>query len=135
MAIVNTLEKCLGSPYLFVDKDAPTRVGKLLALAGDRLEAAVNLSRAPKSDPAEVNMMCHEAMFACIRALVYDKGYREAGLRCLLLAFEKLYIHPGLVDSSHIHMYEKVQALAPAPEESIEAASAFVKKTLEILGK
>ena len=43
MAIINTLQKCLDSPYLFEDKEAPNRIVDLLAKAGDRLEAAVNI--------------------------------------------------------------------------------------------
>ncbi len=39
MAIINTFQKCLDSPYLIEDKDAPARIGELLAKAGDRLEA------------------------------------------------------------------------------------------------
>ena len=39
--------------------------------------------------------LSYEAMFSCLRALVYDKGYREAGLRCLMLACEELYVRPG----------------------------------------
>ena len=36
MAIVNTFQKCLETPYLIEDKDAPDRIGELLAKAGDR---------------------------------------------------------------------------------------------------
>ena len=40
MAIINTFQKCLESPYLVEDKDAAARIGELLAKAGDRLEGA-----------------------------------------------------------------------------------------------
>ena len=74
-------------------------------------------------------------MFCCLRALVYDKGYREAGLRCLMLACENLYVRPGLLDVAHIHAFERAQGLKLPPAEALAAASAFVKRTLEILGK
>ena len=135
MAIINTFPKCLDSPYLFKDKDAPNRVGGLLALAGDRLEAAVNIQTTGQGDPADVSFLSYEAMFACLRALVYSQGYREAGLRCLLLACEDLFVRPGTLDVSHIHAFERAQGLKTKPEENLRAASLFVKRTLEILGQ
>ena len=86
MAIINTFQKCLESPYLFEDKEAPNRIVDLLAKAGDRLDAAVNIHTTGQGDPADVVFLSYEAMFSCVRALVYSKGYREFGLRCLLLA-------------------------------------------------
>jgi uncharacterized protein (UPF0332 family) len=135
MAIINTLEKCLDSPYLFEDKEAANRVGGLLAKAGDRLEAAANIQTSGQGDPADVSFLCYEAMFCCVRALVYNKGYREAGLRCLLLACEGLYVRTGLLDASLIHAFERAQALKPSPEENLAAASALVKRTLELLAQ
>ena len=133
MAIINTLEKCLDSPYLFEDKEAPARIGGLLAKAGDRLEAAANVQSSGQGDPADISFLSYEAMFCCLRALVYAKGYREAGLRCLLLACEKLYIRTGQLDAGHIHAFERAQGLKTTPEENLAAASAFVKRTLELL--
>jgi hypothetical protein len=135
MPIINTLQRCLESPYLFEDKDAPARVGALLAKAGDRLEAAANIQSTGQGDPADISFFSYEAMFSCLRALVYAKGYREAGLRCLLLACEQLYIRPGLLDATHIHAFERAQGLKTPPAESLAAASAFVKRTLELLGQ
>jgi len=108
MAIINTLQKCLDSPYLFEDKEAPTRIVELLAKAGDRLEAAVNIQTSGQGDPADVVFLSYEAMFSCVRALVYAKGYREFGL---------------------------AQRLKMSPAEAVEASSAFVKRTLELLGQ
>src|ERR1700722_2011933 len=53
MAIINTFQKCLDSPYLFEDKEAPNRIVDLLAKAGDRLEAAVNIHTTGQGDPAD----------------------------------------------------------------------------------
>ncbi len=135
MAIVNTLRKCLDSPYLFEDKDAPTRVGKLLAAAGDRLEGAVNIQTSGQGDPSDASLLAYEAMFACLRALVYAKGYREAGLRCLMLACEDLYVKPGTLDAAHLIAFERAQGLKTPAAENINAAAAFVKRTLELLGQ
>jgi hypothetical protein len=135
MAIINTLEKCLNSPYLFQDKEAPARIGGLLALAGDRLEAAANIQSTGQGDLADVGFLSYEAMFACLRALVYAQGYREAGLRCLLLACTELYVRPGQLDAAHLVAFERVQALKGPPADSLAAASAFVKRTLELLGQ
>ena len=135
MAIINTFQKCLDSPYLIEDKDAPARIGELLAKAGDRLEASVNIQTTGQGDPADITFLSYEAMFCCLRALVYAKGYREAGLRCLLLACEGLYIRPGLLDVEHIHAFERMQALRLRPDEALAAASAFSKRTLELLGQ
>ena len=135
MAIVNTFQKCLDSPYLFQDQEAPTLVGGLLAKAGDRLEAAANVRNTGQGDPADIGFLSYEAMFCCLRALVYDKGYREAGLRCLMLACEDLYVRPGQLDVAHIHAFERAQGLKLPPEEALAAASSFVKRTLELLGK
>src|SRR5436190_2428305 len=134
MAIINTLQKCLDSPYLIEDKEAPARIVDLLAKAGDRLEAAVNIHTTGQGDPADIVFLSYEAMFCCLRALVYAKGYREFGLRCLLLACEHLYIRPGLLDVAHVHAFERAQGLKTPPDETLAAAFAFVKRTLELLG-
>lgn len=135
MAIINTLSKCLESPYLFRDEEAPRRIGGLLAKAGDRLEGAANLQGLPNADPGDICFLSYEAMFCCLRALVYAKGYREAGLRCLLLACENLYVRPGLLDVEHIHAFERAQGLRLSATDAFQAASAFVKRTLELLQK
>lgn len=135
MAIINTLEKCLDSPYLFKDDEAPTRIPALMAKAADRLEAAANIQSTGQGDPADISFLSYEAMFSCLRALVYHKGYREAGLRCLMLACETLYVRPGTLDVSHIHAFERAQGLKTPPAENLTAAFAFVKRTLEILGQ
>jgi uncharacterized protein (UPF0332 family) len=135
MAIINTLKKCLESPYLFEDKDAPARIVDLLAKAGDRLDAAVNIHTTGQGDPADVVFLSYEAMFCCIRALVYAKGYREHGLRCLLLACEGLFVRTGQLDADHLRKFELAQRLKLSPAESVEASSALVKRTLELLGQ
>src|SRR3954470_13267930 len=124
MAIINTLQKCLDSPYLFKDETAPGRIPALLAKAADRLEAAANLQATGQGDPADISFLSYEAMFACLRALVYHKGYREAGLRCLMLACEGLYVRTGELDVSHIHAFERAQGLKTPPAENLAAASA-----------
>jgi uncharacterized protein (UPF0332 family) len=135
MAIIDTFQKCLESPYLVEDPEAPNRIGALLASAGDRLEAAVNIQTTGQGEPADASLLAYEAMFACLRALVYAKGYREMGLRCLMLACESLYVKPGLLDASIIHAFERAQGLKTPPADNIAAASAFVKRTLELLSK
>jgi len=111
MAIVNTFQKCLETPYLFEDKDAPDRIGELLAKAGDRLEGAVNIHSSGQGDPADIVFLSYESMFCCLRALIYAKGYREYGLRCLLLACDTLYIRPGHLDVNLIRQFELAQRL------------------------
>ena len=135
MAIINTFRKCLESPYLFEDKEAPNLIGGLLTKAGDRLEAASNIQGTGQGDQADVSFLSYEAMFACLRALVYAKGYREAGLRCLLLACENLYVRTGQLDVAHLHAFERAQGLKMPADETLNAASAFVKRTLELLGQ
>ena len=133
MAIVNNLQKCLESPYLFEDTDAPSRVPALLNLAADRLEAATNIQTINKGDKADIIFLSYEAMFACMRALVYSKGLREYGLRCLMIATEVHYVKTGLLDGALIQKFQQLQQLKSKPEESLDVASTFVKRTLEIL--
>jgi uncharacterized protein (UPF0332 family) len=135
MAIINTFQKCLASPYLIEDKDAAAQIGELLAKAGDRLEASVNLQTTGQGDPADIVFLGYEAMFCCLRALVYAKGYREFGLRCLLLACENLYVKPGQLDADHLRKFELAQRLRLPPSDAVAASSAFVKRTLELLGQ
>jgi uncharacterized protein (UPF0332 family) len=135
MAIINTFRKCLDSPYLLEDSEAPTRIVELLAKAGDRLDAAVNIHTSGQGDPADIVFLSYEAMFCCLRALVYAKGYREFGLRCLLLACENLYVRPGQLDSQLLRKFELAQRLKLSPAEAVESCSAFVKRTLELLGQ
>ena len=134
MAIINTFAKCLESPYLFTDATAPDRVADLLKLAGDRLGAASDLLALPKSDAGDVATLAYEAMFAGLRALVYARGYREAGLRCLMLACEGLYVRPGLLDVGHVHAFERAQGMKLAPGEAVAAAGAFVGRARELVG-
>src|SRR5580693_2649487 len=135
MAIINTFHKCLDSPYLLEDTEAPTRIVELLAKAGDRLDAAVNIHTSGQGDPADIVFLSYEAMFCCLRALVYAKGYREFGLRCLLLACENLYVRPGQLDAGLLRKFELAQRLKLSPAEAVESCSAFVKRTLELLGQ
>ncbi len=134
MAITNTLKKCLESPYLFADAEATGRVPALLAQARERAEGAARLLAAEKSDAADVGALAHEAMFAAIRALVYAKGYRESGLRCLLLAAEGFYVKAGLLDGGLLLAYERVQALKASPAEAVEAARALVERAGQLVG-
>ncbi len=133
MAIVNNLQKCLESPYLFEDAEAPSRVPALLNSAADRLEAATNIHTYNKGDKADIIFLAYEAMFACMRALVYSKGLREYGMRCLIIATDVHFVKPGLLDGAMVQKFQKLQELKSKPEEAIEIASAFVKRTLEIL--
>jgi len=135
MAIINTMQKCLESPYLFEDKAASNRIGTLMATAADRLEAAANIHSTGQGDPADVSFLSYEAMFSCLRALVYNKGYREAGLRCLMLACESLYVRTGLLDVEYMHLFERAQSLKLKPAEALAAASRFVKRTIELLSQ
>jgi len=135
MAIINTFQKCLDSPYLVEDKEAPGRISELLTKAGDRLDAAVNIHTSGQGDPADVVFLSYEAMFCCLRALVYAKGYREFGLRCLLLACESLYVRSGQLDADHLRKFELAQRLKMSPADAVAASSAFVKRTLELLGQ
>jgi len=134
MAIINTFPKCLESPYLFRDAEAPARVGGLLRFATDRLGAASDLLGMAKSDAGDVGTLAYEAMFAALRALVYARGYREAGLRCLMLACEGLYVRPGLLDAGHIHAFERAQGLKLPPAEAVAAAGAFVARSRVLVG-
>jgi uncharacterized protein (UPF0332 family) len=135
MAIINTFQKCVDSPYLFQDQEAPGRIVELLAKAGDRLDAAVNIHSTGQGDPADIVFLSYESMFCCLRALVYAEGYREYGLRCLLLACDHLYVRTGRLDAELLRKLELAQRLKLAPAEAVEACSAFVRRTLELLGQ
>ena len=135
MAIINTFQKCLESPYLFKDDEAPNRIVELLAKAGDRLDAAVNIHTSGQGDPADIVFLGYEAMFCCLRALVYAKGYREYGLRCLMLACDNLYVRTGQLDPDLLRKFELAQRLKLSPADAVAACSAFVKRTLELLGQ
>jgi hypothetical protein len=69
------------------------------------------------------------------RALVDAKGYREYGLRCLLLACDRLYVRTRQLDAEHLRNFEQAQRLKMSPAEAVAATSAFVKRTLELLGQ
>ena len=102
-------------PICFEDKEAPNRIVELLAKAGDRLDGAVNIHTTGQGDPADVVFLSYEAMFSCVRALVYAKGYREFGLRCLLLACDGLYVRTGQLDAEHLRKFEQIQRLKMSP--------------------
>ena len=135
MAIINTMQKCLDSPYLFQDKEAPARIVDLLAKAGDRLDAAVNIHSTGQGDPADIVFLSYESMFCCLRALVYARGYREFGMRCLLLACDNLYVRTGQFDGELLRKLELAQRLKLSPADAVDSCSAFVRRTLELLGQ
>jgi uncharacterized protein (UPF0332 family) len=135
MAIINTFQKCLDSPYLVEDRDASARIVDLLAKAGDRLDAAVNLHSTGQGDPADIVFLGYEAMFCCLRALVYARGYREFGLRCLLLACDNLYVRTGQLDGELLRKLELAQRLKLAPADAVDTCSTFVRRTLELIGQ
>ena len=141
MAIINTLEKCLDSPYLFRDPAAPSRVAGLLAQAEDALGAARDLLAGPKPDAIDIGTMAYQSMFAAVRALVYARGYREAGLKCLILACASLYVRPGQLEGDRLVAFERVQGFKLSPKEAVAAASellgevrALVEATREARG-
>ena len=133
MAIINTLDKCLDSPYLFRDEAAPARVPALLAQGDDQLGAARDLLGGAKPDPTDVGILAYQAMFAAIRALVYARGYREAGLKCLILACEGLYVRPGTLDAGQLVAFERVQGFKLGPAESVAAAADLLDRARGLL--
>ena len=135
MALVNSFPRCLQSPYLVQDPEAPAKIGELLALAADRLDAAGHLFESGHGDQADVTFFSYEAMFACIRALVYQRGYRERGLRCLLLACEHLYVQAGLLDPALLIALERAQGHKSSPAECLNAATALSERTLQLVGR
>ena len=134
MAIINNLESCLDSPYLARDGEAPARVAGLVAFASERIELAGALAVAAKHDPADVSLLAYEALFACVRALVYAQGYRESGLRCLLIALDHLYVGPGRLDPALVHAFGRAQTLELPPAAAIEAARSLLDRTRELVG-
>ena len=134
MAIINTFQKCLESRSLVEDPAVAGRLGELLGKAADRLEGASNIQETGQGDPADVVLLSYEAMFCCLRALVYARGYRETGLRCLLLACEALYVKAGELDAEHLRRFELAQRLKLTPADAVAHASEFVRRTLELIG-
>ena len=134
MAIINTLEKCLDSPYLFRDPAAPARVAGLLEQGADQLGAARNLLASAKPDPTDVGTLAYQAMFAALRALVYAKGYREAGLKCLVLACEVLYVLPGTLGAGQLVAFERVQGFKLGPSEAVAAAADLLDQARALVG-
>jgi uncharacterized protein (UPF0332 family) len=132
MPIINTLDRCLESPYLFLDPEAPGRVEGCLAFATDRLEVARNLFEATP-DSADVSLFAYEAMFGALRALVYSRGYREAGLRCLLIAAHVLFVREGRLEAAHLHAFERLQALKLPPEQALSESEAFLERVRELV--
>lgn len=133
MPIHDTLERCLASPFLFADPEAPGRVADLLALADDRLGLVQGILDRKAGELDDVNQYCYEAMFACVRALVYSRGYREAGMRCLLIACRRLHVASGGLDPSHLWNLERVQGRRTRPEEADQAARSLLERTRAIL--
>jgi len=134
MAIINTFDKCLAGPYLFLDPEAPARVEGLLDQADDLLAAARDLLGGPKPDPTDVGTLAYQAMFAAVRALVYARGYREAGLKCLILACEKLYVRSGLLDGAQLIAFERVQGFKLTPGDAVDAALSLVGMAKDLVG-
>lgn len=133
MPIVDTLEHCLAGPYLYADPEAPGRVVGLLAMADDRLGLVRLVLEEQTGAADDVNQYCYEAMFACVRSLVYARGYREAGLRCLLIACQRFYVDGGALDPAHLRDLERVQGRRTRPEEAWQAAQALLERTRALL--
>ena len=50
-------------------------------------------------------------------------------------ACENLYVRPGQLDIALLHAFEEAQGMKLPPAEALASASAFVKRTLELLGQ
>jgi uncharacterized protein (UPF0332 family) len=133
MAIINTFQKCLESPYLVEDAEASGRTADLIARAVERLDLAERLHAVGQGDPADILYLSYEAMFQALRALVYAKNYREMGLHCLLIACEQLYVKRGDLDAAFLRSFELAQRMNLSTTEAVTAARAFLNRTRELL--
>ena len=106
MAIINTFQKCLDSPYLFEDKEAPNRIVELLAKAGDRLDGAVNIHTTGQGDPADVVFLSYEAMFIVSGPWSTPK-VTASSASVALLACDGLYVRTGQLDAEHLRKFEQ----------------------------
>ena len=135
MAIIHTFEQCLESPYLFEDDQAPGRVSELVAQAQGRIDMAEEIAAKPsgRAESVEISYLSHQAMFCYLRARVYAKGYRDAGLKCLLAALSALYIKPGQLDAEFTRSFEAAQSLKASPSENLRAARSLLSVTRGLL--
>jgi hypothetical protein len=127
MAIINTFDRCLESGHLRRDEGARERTGVLLEQARERLRLAAGLAEGSPAQPGDAILLAYESMFASLRALVYRHGYRELGLRCLLLAAERLEVAPGRVSGEHLKAFVRVQGHQLSAQGSVGAARAFLE--------
>ena len=78
--------------------------------------------------------LAYQAMFAAVRALVYARGYREAGLKCLVLACEGLYVRAGTLDAGQPMAFERVQGYKLPPGEAVAAAAELIHRAGVLVG-
>lgn len=86
---MSAFEKCLKERRLLKVEPSPEMVKKEMESAGYDLGSAVDSLE--EEDNKWASIRAYYVMFHAAKALVLEKGYREKGHSCLLIALRELY--------------------------------------------
>lgn len=86
------------------------------------------------------------SLFHSARALLYQRGYRERGHYCLMIALKELYVKEKILDSRLLKLFEEAIGLREAADyesvfskdgarRAIKGAEKFLSAAKEILKK
>ncbi len=126
-----TLEDCLKGPYLRVDETATQFVDQKLAEAEDLYQQAQ--ASWEKEDAAGTLKQAYGAMYCATQALVFAKGYRSEGFRCLEIVLKAFWVGNGKLSPEDLATLRRVQALRGRPPENLAAAAEFVQRARQLL--
>ena len=83
-------------------------------------------------------VQCYYAVFHAAKALVLSKGFAEKGHRCLFIAFEELFVKPGLFEKRFLDLYDDLMLQRESADYDLsfipkEHFAPFLEETREFL--
>ncbi|NOZ05763.1 MAG: hypothetical protein GXP41_05350 [Chloroflexi bacterium] len=125
------LKDCLKGPYLKIDETATQSVAQELAGA----EALYQQAQASweTEDFAGTLKQAYSAMYRAAQALVFAKGYRSDGFRCLETVLKTFWVGNDKLRPEDLATLRRVQALRGLPPENLAAAAEFVQRAKQLL--
>lgn len=125
------LQDCLEGPYLRADDTTTGLVDAELAGAEELYQQAKESWE--KEDIASTLKQSYGAMFRAARALVFAKGYRPEGYRCLETVLKAFWLGNGKLSTGDLAALRHQQGLNGTPAENLEQAGDFVQRVNTLL--
>ena len=125
-----SLDHCLESPHLRTDGGTAALVGKDIEKAEKLLKEAPG-----RKDALEQINGAYQAMYCATQALLHSINLRATGFRAILAAVEEYFVKKGRLDRLHVDHLLRAQRIEGTPQETFDAAAAFLTAAKQAVGK